>query len=65
MKKRATTVRNYVIARLSEIGIQKNEGYTESIDATGTNGDGSSTPSLKSNCSQVCQSDALSCDNDF
>ena len=43
-EKRATTVRNYVIARLSEIGIQKNEGYTESIDATGTNGDGSSGP---------------------
>ena len=43
-EKRATTVRDYVIARLAEIGIQKNEGYTESIDATGTNGDGSSGP---------------------
>ena len=43
-EKRATTVRDYIIARLSEIGIQKNDGYSESIDATGTNGDGSSGP---------------------
>ena len=56
----------YVISGFSGPRIQIIDTmYPCAIGPFWTNGDGSSTPSLKSNCSQVCQSDALSCDMTF